>query len=135
MSTSIVMSVLNSYSFDLYPASLYGNQQAAKLLGITDYSSAQAAGFDVAANHAKAYPYLPSGTPDDPSQYRYFTFLTQSGSKVIIPEPWIKDSTIVQVESVTIVATIPGITSDKLGAVLAALVQAGFTTASVAIKV
>ena len=132
---STVMSVLNSYSFDLYPAALYGNQVAAKLLGITDYSSAQAAGFDVAANHAKAYPYLPSSVVDDPSQFRYFTFLTQSGTKVIIPEPWIKQDTIVEIDSVTIIATITSTTSDKLEAVRALLVQAGFTSATVAIKV
>lgn len=84
----------SSYSFNTFAPAVLGNRvKNAKLLAILD--------FDVASNyttpnisHATIYPYLPSGTVDDPQSYTYLLFQTDQNTKIVLANTWIQENTI-----------------------------------------
>lgn len=114
------------YNFDVYPATILGNDfQNVTIMAVMDYESAiQLA--DIPARHVNVFPYLPSGTPDDPAMYDYVKIKTASGENTILGIPWINLDTLTLVQSLTIVATIDGVSGADVERVRVALVQNGY---------
>ncbi|AEH03473.1 hypothetical protein AVT69_gp047 [Pseudomonas phage PhiPA3] len=78
-------------SFELYPSSQYGNNfQNVTLAATMDSRLAQKLGFDPIAAHQNVWPSLPSGVPNDATQYNYFQVDFDNGSSQILGIPWIR---------------------------------------------
>ncbi len=96
-------------SFSVYPAAVYGNSfDKIEFLTTLDEETARLF-IDTQAVHANVYSTLPSGTPNDPTKYKYLKFRLADGSVLVIGEPLIIDNTIVRHTSSTLVITIPDI--------------------------
>lgn len=125
---------LNSrVSFQVYPSALYGD--IFKNCVPTDQISAASGvkfGVDPEAEHAKVYPFLPSGTKDDARSYSWLVLTLEDGQQRVIGLPWIKVDTIVSVTVTNAVATIPGIGSGDVEKIRLALSGAGFQNVTIA---
>lgn len=75
---------------------------------------------DVYALHNRIYPYLPNGTPDDPSKYGYVLITTETEKKVI-GIPWINLASSSVVESFYVYVDIPNGSQDIMDRVRKAL--------------
>ena len=114
------------YNFDVYPSTILGDDfKNVTILSIMDYESALQLA-DVAAIHVNVYPYLPTGLPDDPSQYDYVRIRTASGQTTILGISWINLDTVELVESRRMMIKIDGVSSSDIERVRLALVQNGY---------
>ncbi len=128
-------SIKGVYSFDVYPTALLGNDWTkTTVMAVMDYETAKQFA-DVDALHVSVYPYLPVGTPDDPSQYDYLKVRTQSGVVTYLGRTWVNESSITAVDSVVIVAVIDNVSSANLNDVRNALVSNGFTSITLSTQV
>jgi len=119
------------YSFDVYPSAILGTSfQNVTILSIMDYESALNFG-DIASLHINVFPYLPEGSPDDPTATDYVRIRTSSGAATILGVNWINPATIEQVTSQRAIATIEGVTNSDVPRILNALVQNGFNQVEV----
>ena len=119
------------YNFDIYPAILLGNDfQNVTIMAVMDFESANQLA-DLSARHVNVYPHLPPGTPDDPSMYDYVKVKMPSGENTILGIPWINLDTLTLVQSLTIVATIDGVSGADVERVRVALVQNGYNNIDV----
>lgn len=124
-----------SYSFQLYPAALLGNDyENVTVMAILDFETANLSGLDAQARHVQVYPSLPAGTPNDPAQYSYVKLRRPNGSITILGLPWIKPETVTQVTSSTITVKISGVAAADLARVRACLVQNGFGNIALSIS-
>lgn len=84
----------STVSFDVYPSSIIGAQfRDVKVTGFLDRDTA-AFWIDPESMHINVYPTLPSGVPDDPSQYTYVKLKHPNGNISVIGLPWIREDTI-----------------------------------------
>lgn len=82
-------------SFEVYPSAQYGNNfQAVTLQAVFDSNIARQLGFDFIGANQSVYQSLPSGTPNDPTQYNYFQIKYASGETQILGAPWIRAGTL-----------------------------------------
>lgn len=95
-----------------------------------DRDSANTIG-DTQAMHVNVYPYLPSGTPNNPASYNWIKVRLASGQISVLGVPWINPESIVQVESRTAKVTIEDISADDLQGIRNALVTNGYTNIKV----
>lgn len=132
MSTaSYPFAIKKTYSFSLYPAILMGtNYTRAMVLSIMDYEMAKQMS-DIVSKHINVFPYLPSGTPNDPSQYDYLAVRMGAGEVQVIGIPWIKLDTVELVESRTCIVTIDDVSGADLERIRAALATNGYDKLSV----
>lgn len=131
---SYAYQIKQAYSFQVYPSALLGTGfQNVTVLAVMDQETANRE-TDTQAQHVQVYPTLPAGTPNDPAQYNYLKVRMPNGSTTILGMAWIKEDTIVQVTTGTIVVKI---TSSSPAADLAkvrnALLQNGFTAIDLSI--
>lgn len=106
--------VSHSYSFDVYPSNVLGTGfRNCTVLAIMDHDTA-AAQVDTVALHTQVYPYLPTGTPDDPTVYTYIKVKLPNGDITILGMPWINLETIQEVTRTTITATIRDVSANDL---------------------
>lgn len=99
MPTNTPLEIKKTYNFNTRaPAILGASFKRAIVLGIFDYNIATNY-ITPETRHANIYPYLPTGTVDDPKEYAYILIQTESGDKTCLALPWIDES------SVTLVAT------------------------------
>lgn len=123
---AIPFEVRKVYSFDVYGTSILTNGfKNVTIMAILDYESALDFR-DVTAVHHQVYPSLPVGTPDDPTSYDYVHVRLASGDKTVLGLPWINLTTVVEIASRKIMATIDGVSSADLDRVRTSLVQNGF---------
>jgi hypothetical protein len=121
------------YSFTLYPATVMpGDFTNVTVMAIMDYDSALQFA-DIPAIHPNVFPYLPSGTPNDPTQYDYLKVKLSSGVVTVLGIPWINEATIALVRSLTANVVIEGVSNNDAPRILAALVQNGFNNVNVKI--
>lgn len=119
------------YNFDVYPSAILGTSfQNVTILSIMDYESALNFG-DIASLHINVFPYLPDGTPDDPTATDYVRIRTSSGVATILGVNWINLLTIEQVNSRRAVVTVEGVTNSDVPRIINALVQNGFNNVDV----
>jgi hypothetical protein len=124
---------LNStITFDLYPAALLGNQiNNVKVTAILDFATAQLYRNDLMALHQQVYPYLPQGTPNDPTQYWYIKVITPSGQPAVYGIPWIIDNTVQIYNGTSMQLTIDNVTPAQQNMIKKILSAAGFTAVNV----
>lgn len=87
-------------SFNLYPSSLFGNVEHARVEAILDFNTAVALGFDPVALHIRAYPTLDGAVDNNAESYQYVK-LRKGDSTFIIGIPWIIEDTIITHEYIT----------------------------------
>lgn len=122
------------YNFDVYPTAILGDDFSnVTILAILDYETALQTA-DIPAIHTNVFPYLPSGIPDDPSQYDYVRIRTASGSATILGIPWINLDTLELVESRRMTVKIEGVSSSDVERVRIALVQNGFNNLEITLN-
>jgi hypothetical protein len=122
------------YNFDVYPTAILGDDfDNVTILAILDYETALQTA-DIPAIHTNVFPYLPSGIPDDPSQYDYVRIRTASGSATILGIPWINLDTLELVESRRMTVKIEGVSSSDVERVRIALVQNGFNNLEITLN-
>lgn len=121
-------------SFDVYPSAVLGdNFQNVTVLSLLDPQSANQV-IDIVGAHASVFPYLPTGTPNDPTQYNYVKIRTASGQITAIGMPWINESTITATTNQVITATVSGVTASDVQGVQNALIANGYTQIHVVIS-
>lgn len=122
------------YSFDVFAPSILGTEfKNVTILSIMDYETALQQA-DIPAIHTNVYPDLPSGLPDDPSQYDYVRIRTASGVATILGIPWIDLDTVELVESRRMTVKIEGVSSADVERVRIALVQNGFNNIEITLN-
>lgn len=118
-----------TYDFEVYVPSILGTAfKRIKILGYFPYETAIMLQRDLAAAHAEIYSTgkLPIGTPNDPRQYNYYRIQKPDGSYTTIGEPWIDQTSIVEVQVGTAIATLPNLSTTDLIQLQAMFKQAGF---------
>lgn len=123
-----------TYSFEVYPAALLGNGfKNVVVMAILDQESANQI-IDTQALHIQVKPSLPVGSPSRASDYNYVKLRMPNGDTTVLGLPWIKDNTIVQQTSTTIMAVISGVTPADVSRVRAALLQNGFANLDITVQ-
>lgn len=89
------------YNFEVYPTTISTEFKNVTILSHMTYDIANNYG-DLVALHMQYYPFLPSGTPDDPTLYEYLLVRLESGDDTIIAVPWINANTVEEVSSTPI---------------------------------
>ena len=85
----------STVSFQVYPSSIIGTIfTSCKMSAIYDYDTASKY-IDVNGYHLNVFPFLPDGTPNDPTQYNYVKIDLVSGENEIIGVPWIIEDSVV----------------------------------------
>jgi len=134
MSNNIPFIVRKVYNFDVYPAALLGTSYlGVTVLSIMDPTTA-AKEIDIQALHAQVYPTLPPGTPNDPTGYDYVKIQTITGQVTILGMAWINESTVVVVQSNTIVIRVNDVAAIDLSRIMNALVQNGYNNVVMSIE-
>lgn len=117
------------YDFETYASNILGTAfKRVEVLGYFPYETAIALFGELGPLHAEVYSTgrLPIGTPDDPRQYNYYRIKKPDGSISVIGEPWIDQSSIVQVTSGSATVLIPNVTTTDLNRLRDMFRQAGF---------
>jgi hypothetical protein len=107
--------------------------QNVTVLAILDYESALGLA-DIPAMHENVYPYLPAGSPRDPSTYDYLKIRTSAGRTVVLGMPWINESSITLVSSQKMLVTIDGVGSADIARVRTALNQNGYSAIKIELQ-
>lgn len=127
-----------TYDFETYAPSVLGTAfKRVEILGSFPYETAIAlSSVELHSLHAEIYSLgrLPSGTPDDPRRYDYYRIKKADGSITIIGEPWIDQSTIVEVTSGVAVVTIPKMTASDVIRIRDMFTQAGIVDFQIEFK-
>lgn len=115
-----------SYSFEVWPANILGTDfKNVKLLAILDFESANAI-IQAKPMHVNVYPSCPVGTPNNPAQYTYLKILTASGQTTAIGVPWIKETSIREVQYQKAIVEIEPVALEDGPLIAAALIKNGF---------
>ena len=122
------------YSFNVYPVALLGNNfDNVTVMALMDQKTANR-DIDTQALHIQVYPYLPAGTPNDPSATSYLKLRTTAGNETIVANTWIKEDTIEVVESRTITVVIGDVTASDVNRIRNALVANNFNNLEISIS-
>lgn len=116
----------SKYTFEVYPSALLRSDFSnVEVLGVLSESMARKFS-PTRENHANYFPYLPAGTPNDPTAYNYISVRTQSGVEVILGIAWIKPESVRTAGWQTIVATIQTSKPDAINRIKNALASNDF---------
>lgn len=118
-------------NFEVYPSAVLTNFKAVTILGIVKADIASSF-IDIHAMHRMVFPYLPVGTPNDPTAYDYVIFKTSADVKTVLGIPWIKADTIVAVEEATAVVKIHNITTADFRNISDILLVNGYSNFTIA---
>jgi len=122
--------IKNTYSFDVYPATILGSAfQNVTILGILDYQSALSLA-DIDSLHVNVFPFLPAGLDDNPDATEYLKIRTSSGIETVLGLNWIREETIVEVQSLKGVFIVDGINSMDVAKIILAIQQNGYNNVS-----
>ena len=116
-----------AYSFDLYASAVLGAGYTNAVVSAILSPAMASRDIDIQAEHVAVYNDLPSGTPNDPTQYNYIRFITSAGNPVTLGIPWIKDSTVTLAAAQTITATIANVGPSDMARINNALIANGYT--------
>lgn len=115
------------------PAILGANFKSVKILGIIDYNLASKY-INPETQHVNIYPYLPTGTVDDPKKYTYVLIETQSGASTVLAMPWIDEESIALVTSRDLLITVKDINTGDDTIIRDNLLLMGFTNITIEIR-
>jgi hypothetical protein len=123
-----------AYTFGVYPSTLLGTDYTGvTVMAVFDQATANLF-TDTYAEHTRMYPYLPSGTPDDPTQYNWLKIKHANGNIEYLGVPWVNASSIVVYSMKTITAVIGNVTPDQLTDIKNALSANGFTSVTLTVS-
>ena len=117
----------------LAPAVLGSVFNNIRVIGIIDYSVA-CQYINVKLMHATIYPLLPAGTPDDPQKYIYLLFMTEAGTKTVLAMPWIDESSVQEITSVSIVITVHQANMEDVSRIRQTLDMIGYKNITIAVQ-
>lgn len=107
------LSLNKRYNISFYPVSILGvSYKNAKVISIMDYFTAIKFK-NVEQLHREIYPYLPPGTPSDPTLYTFYLLQLEDGSKEVIADYWIINSSITEVTSISKTIKLDNITDSQ----------------------
>lgn len=115
-----------AYSFSTYPPAITTKFKNAIVLGTVTYTFAKPFA-DLSALHAAYYPYLPEGTPDDPSVFEYLMLQLDSGATTVVATAWIKPETITRADSFPVQVLLPNVSPSDIPRIRDMLTVNGFT--------
>lgn len=131
--TDYAFKIREIYSFDVYPAARLGNGfKNVTVLAVMDQESANQL-IDTQALHVDVYPYLPSGTPNNPASYNYLKIRTANGETTVLGVPWINEASIIHIDTTEITVKIGNVVASDAVAIKEALQQNGFTALTITI--
>ena len=115
------------YTFDtVAPAILGATIKNAKLQAIVNFDFANTIS-NMTLEHHRMRAYMPAGSAfDDPSQFAYLIIMTETGSRMAIAYPWIKESTISKITATAAIITIIGVGSSDVVKIRNLLALAGY---------
>lgn len=117
----------STVSFKIYPSAIIDTVFSGCIMSaVYDYETANKF-IDVHGIHLNVYPTLPSGTPNDPSQYDYVKVDLVSGQYEILGVPWIDESSIEVYERGKIKFTIEDMLYEDLNKISTLLSANGYT--------
>ena len=129
---STAMEVDSVYSFNVFPSKILGNGfKNVTVEAVVNSKMAKKLGCDVYALHAKMYPYLDPGFPNNPDQYNWISIKLISGATQWLGEIWVDGSSLTKVTSQTAVVTVPNVSSSDAQDILNALTAAGFANSAI----
>lgn len=115
------------YSFDtLVPSLLGATFKNATVIGMIDYQTALNY-INPDAMHARIFPYLPTGTVNDPTKYTYIIFKLESDIKTVLAYPWINETSIRLATTEYLKVTIKNAGPNDTVKIRNALVSLGYT--------
>lgn len=126
--------IKRSYSFQVYPSSMLGNDfNNVTVLAKLDRESAELLE-PVSLRHPLIYPFLPSGTVDNPDDYTYLKLKHPSGVISVIAVEWIQADTVVALEAGKVVVEFNNFTNDRLSLLRDVLNANGFSGFTITTK-
>lgn len=127
-----LLTLRKTYDFGVYGSTVLGNNyKHVTVLAYLDYESAIQFGQDIRALHQQLYAYLPTGTPNDPTQYNYYKLKTLNGSTIVLGELWISPGTVTEVASGPAMVKIPDVTAADFVKIRNALSSNGFKVSEI----
>lgn len=112
----LAMNINKHYSFSVYGNSYLGQDyKNYKLLSILDYHTALKFSNVVLLNR-QIFPYLPQGTPSDPTKYTYYLF-KHKDQDIVIADVWIIPSSITEATGVNYTLTLNNITATQMAVI------------------
>ena len=131
MSTGTLFEIGKAYSFSIYPTTIISNDfNYAICEGVLSPSIAEAF-MPLDVMHAQVYPYLPSGTVDNPLMYNYVKFKLSDGATSVLGLPWINLDTVKVSTIQKIVVEIKGKTANELNNIRSVLTENGYDDISI----
>lgn len=117
-----------SYDFVTYaPTQLGGLHRSMKVEAIMDAATAQTLR-DVEGIHDSILPILPPGTPSRTSDLVFYKFRTLQNDMVVLADAWIDQTSVQEVTTITIQATIYNASSADIQRVREAISLLNFTS-------
>ncbi len=113
------------YTFNTHaPAILGAVIKNAKLIMSCDLETAMKLK-DVATQYEQIFPALPNGAPSNANSVVFHYFLTESGQKIFIADPWIVSASLVNVVNLNFSIDIVNASSEQREQIRLALVHLG----------
>lgn len=123
------------YTFDTIAPALLGTTiKNARLMALFDYEVAvQFDNIDV--RHAAIRPLLPAGSAfDNPKAFSYLYLISETGSRIILAYPWIKEDTIAKTTNQSVVINVIGATANDAIKIRQMLALSGFHAVNIEVK-
>ena len=119
------LQINSTYTFNTRaPAILGAVIKNAKLAMSCDFETAMK--FEnVAVKYEQIYPALPSGSPASPASVTFYLFISESGERIFVAEPWIDSSSLVGITNLNFTVNIVNATSQDRTNVQTALNHLG----------
>jgi hypothetical protein len=131
---SVSFEIHKLYNFSTRaPAILGANFKSVKVLGIIDYNLASKY-INPETQHVNIYPYLPTGTVNDPKKYTYVLIQTQSGDVTVLAMPWIDETSIALVASRNLIITVRDVDTGDDTVIRDNLLLMGFSDITIEIR-
>lgn len=123
------------YTFDTVAPALLGTTiKNARLLALLDYEVAvQFDNIDV--RHAAVRPLLPAGSAfDNPKAFSYLYLISETGTRIVLAYPWIKEETISKTTNQSVVITVNDATANDAIRIRQMLALSGYHSVSLEVK-
>lgn len=116
------------YTFDtIAPAILGARIKNAKVQAVVNFDFANTVG-NMTLEHHRMRAYMPAGSAfDDPSAFSYLIVQTETGSRMAIAYPWIKEATIAKITTTAATITVIGVDASDLVKIRNVLALAGYS--------
>jgi hypothetical protein len=125
---------LNSvYSFNTVAPAILGLEfKRVTVLAVLNYSIANTF-INIETNHINIYPYLPTGTVNDPKTYQYLLIKAETGENTVLAIPWIDLDSVTQVTTQSLILTVNNINSTDTTKIRDAMIMLGYNSFTISV--